>query len=56
VSSANDLTVLKTREKNVVTLDIGAFRASEMILKDGCTDTVYNSRELRSLTPYRYTN
>ena len=55
VSNPDDLTVLKTREKNVVTLDIGAFRARETILKDGCADTVYNSQELRSLTPYRGT-
>jgi hypothetical protein len=77
VSSPDDLTVLKTREKNVVTLDIGAFRARETILKDGYADvvtldigafraretilkdgyadTVYNSQELRSLTPYRCT-
>jgi len=55
VSSPDNLTVLKTREKNVVNLDIGAFRARETILKDGCADTVYNSQELRSLTPYRCT-
>jgi len=31
----DDLKVLKSREKNVVTLDIGAFRARETILHDG---------------------
>lgn len=44
----------KSREKNVITLDIGAFRAKETILqsRDG---TVYHSRQLRTLTPYRAT-
>jgi hypothetical protein len=55
VSSPDDLRVLKTREKNVVTLDIGAFRARETILQDVCAGTVYNSQELRSLTPHKCT-
>ena len=50
----DDLRVLKSREKNVVTLDIGAFRARETILHDG-NGAVYHSRQLRELTPYRGT-
>ncbi len=46
--------MLKSCEKNVVTLDIGAFRARETILQ-GCDGTVYHSRQLRTLTPYRAT-
>ena len=52
--TGGDLKVLKSCEKNVVTLDIGAFRARETILQ-GCDDTVYHSRQLRTLTPYRAT-
>jgi hypothetical protein len=50
-----DLKVIKTREKNVVTLDIGAFRAKETILQNCVNGTVYTSKELRSLSPYRAT-
>ena len=46
--------MLKSREKNVVTLDIGAFRARETILQNA-EGTVYHSRQLRALTPYRAT-
>jgi len=46
--------VLKSREKNVITLDIGAFCAKETILQ-GRDGTVYHSRQLRTLTPYRAT-
>jgi len=49
-----DLKVLKSREKNVVTLDIGPFRAKETILHDG-NDNVYHSQQLRALTPHRCT-
>lgn len=51
---SGDLSVLKTREKGVITMDIGPFRAKETILqsRDG---TVYRSRQLRRLTPYRAT-
>ena len=52
--SGGDLKVLKSREKNVVTLDIGPFRAKETILHDGNGD-VYHSEQLRSLTPHRCT-
>ena len=50
----DDLRVLRSREKNVVTLDIGAFRARETILHNG-DGAVYHSRQLRELTPYRGT-
>jgi hypothetical protein len=46
--------VLKSREKKVVTMDIGPFYAKETVLynSDGA---VYHSRQLRSLAPYRCT-
>ena len=47
------LKVLKSREKNVVTLDIGSFCAKETILHNG--HSVYHSEQLRALTPYRCT-
>jgi len=47
--------VLKTREKKVVTLDIGAFRAKEIILQRPEDQVLYTSRELKALTPYRCT-
>jgi len=49
------LKVLKTRERDVVTLDIGAFRARETVVECPEDKTVYTSRELRSLTPYKCT-
>jgi hypothetical protein len=49
------LNVLNTREKKVVTLDIGPFRAKEKILYSPEDGTLYVSEELRSLTPYRCT-
>ena len=49
-----DLKVLKSREKNVVTLDIGPFRAKETILQNG-NGEVYHSEQLRDLTPTRCT-
>ncbi len=52
--SGSDLKVLKSRDKNVVTLDIGPFRAKETILHDG-NGGVYQSEQLRSLTPHRCT-
>jgi hypothetical protein len=47
--------VLNTREKNVVTLDIGPFRARETILHCPKEGIRYVAEELRSLTPYRGT-
>jgi hypothetical protein len=49
-----DLKVLKSREKNVVTLDIGPFRAKETILQDA-GGGVYHSEQLSTLTPHRCT-
>jgi hypothetical protein len=49
------LNVLKTREKTVVTLDIGSFCAKETVLVDPIDNTVHQSQRLRSLTPYRCT-
>ncbi|MBN1472961.1 MAG: hypothetical protein JW925_14395 [Syntrophaceae bacterium] len=49
-----DLKVLKSREKTVVTLDIGAFRAKETILQDA-GGGVHHSGQLSTLTPHRCT-
>jgi len=46
--------VLKSREKKVVTMDIGPFYARETVLYNS-QGAVYNSRQLRSLVPYRCT-
>jgi hypothetical protein len=47
--------VVKTREKKVVTLDIGAFKAKEVTLQCPVDRALYSSEELKSLTPYRCT-
>jgi hypothetical protein len=47
--------VLKSRKRNVVTLDIGPFCAQETILVDSDDGRVHHSKELRSLSPYRCT-
>ena len=47
--------VVKSQEKTVVTLDIGPFYAKETVLCDPSDNTIYRSRQLRSLTPYRCT-
>jgi hypothetical protein len=52
--SGDDLKVLKSREKTVVTLDIGSFWAKETLLHNDNGD-VYHSEQLRSLTPHRCT-
>jgi len=52
--SGDDLKVQKSREKNVVTLDIGPFRAKETILHNDNGD-VYHSDQLRFLAPHRCT-
>lgn len=49
-----DLKVFKSREKTVVTLDIGAFCAKETILQDA-GGGVHHSVQLRTLTPHRCT-
>ena len=50
----DDQIVLKSREKKVVTLDIGPFRAKETILQNGNGSLLY-SLDLRALTPHRCT-
>ena len=45
----------KTRHKKVVTLDIGTFKAKEIILHRPGDKTLYGSSELKALTPYRCT-
>jgi len=52
---ARNLTVLKTREKKVVTLDIGPFRAKETVLQSLEDGTIYACQELKALTPQRCT-
>ena len=47
--------MLKTREKKVVTLDIGAFRVKEIIWHRPEDKVLYASQELKALTPYRCT-
>jgi len=47
--------VVKTREKKVVTLDIGAFRAKETIMQSEDDDKVYTCQELKRLAPHRCT-
>jgi hypothetical protein len=54
-SGCEKLTVFKTRVKKVVTLDIGAFRAKEIILQCPEDKALYSSEELKALTPYRCT-
>jgi len=49
------LNVLKTRHKKVITLDIGAFKAKEIILQCSADKTVYTCQDLKALTPYRCT-
>lgn len=53
--AGSKLTVVKTREKKVVTLAIGPFRAKETILKRPEDKVLYPSQELKALTPYRCT-
>ena len=49
-----DVKVLKTRKKCVVTLDIGPFDAVEKVLTDADGNS-YHSQQLRDLTPWRCT-
>jgi len=49
------LKVLKTLEKAIVTLDIGTFRARETILQCPNDKSIYTSKLLRNLTPFRCT-
>jgi len=51
---AGDLKVLKSREKTVVTMDIGAFRAKETILQDA-GGGIHHCEQLSNLAPHRCT-
>jgi hypothetical protein len=53
-AAPGDLRVLKRRKKNVVTLAIGGFCARETVLEDRA-GSIYYSRQLRALSPYRCT-
>jgi hypothetical protein len=55
ISGYDKLTVCKSREKKVVTLDIGAFRAKEIILQCPEDKALYSCHELKALSPYRCT-
>lgn len=52
--SDGNVKVLKSREKKVVTLDIGPFRAKETILQSN-NGSIYHSDQLCALTPHRCT-
>ena len=54
-SCARNLTVLKTREKKVVTLDVGPFRAKETVLQSLADGTLYTCQDLKALAPQRCT-
>lgn len=54
-SCGSNLNVMKTREKTIVTLDIGAFCAKETVLECPGDKSVYTSEELSSLVPDRCT-
>lgn len=55
VCGQDDIKVLKSRKKHVVTLDIGPFYAVETVLSDSNDDCIYHCQQLRSLTPWRCT-
>ena len=55
ISGCDKVHVFKTREKKVVTLDIGALRAKEIILQCPEDKALYSCHELKALTPYRCT-
>lgn len=48
-------TVLKTRKKKVVTLDIGAFRAKETVMQLQDDREIYTCQDLKGLAPHRCT-
>ena len=54
-SCARSLTVLKTREKKVVTLDVGPLRAKESVLQSRADGKIYTCQDLKALTPQRCT-
>lgn len=50
-----NVTVLKTRQKKVVTLDVGPLRAKETVLQSPEDGTIYTCQELKALAPLRCT-
>jgi ribosomal protein S20 len=54
-SRPRNLTVLKTRQKKVVTLDVGPLRAKETVLQSLADGTIYTCQELTALAPRRCT-
>jgi hypothetical protein len=52
---AGELTVLKTRQKKVVTMDVGPLRAKETALQSPADGTIYPCQELQALAPRRCT-
>jgi hypothetical protein len=52
---SGDLRVLKTRQKKVVTLDLGPLQAKETVLRSSSDGTIYSSQELKALAPRRCT-
>ena len=55
LSDGDTFRVLKTRQKKVVTLDIGAFWAKETIVQSPEDKGLYPSEELKALVPHRCT-
>jgi hypothetical protein len=55
LSDGSTFTVFKTRQKKVVTLDIGAFWAKETIVQSPEDKVLYPSEELKALVPRRCT-
>ncbi len=49
------LNVRKSREKKIVTMDIGAFVAKEIIFQCPCDHAIFTSSQMRSLAPYMCT-
>lgn len=48
---ATNLTVLKTRRKKVVTLDVGPLQAKETVLQSPADGTIYTCQDLKALVP-----
>ncbi len=51
----SQLHVVKTWEKTIVTMDIGAFKAKEIVFQCPNDQTIFRSSQLRSLAPYKCT-
>jgi hypothetical protein len=55
LSDCSTFTVLKTRQKKVVTLDIGPFWAKETIVQSPEDKGIHSCEELKALVPHRCT-